>query len=88
MKLIERVVYSIIGKPIKSLLLGLVVLLLGTFLSASFSIYQANVNLERNVRKSLNPVVLIEWNEDQTTDIETEKQQIINDFKSCINYHL
>ena len=39
----------------------MVITLLGTFLSTSFSIYQANQNLEKSVKENLNPVVLIEW---------------------------
>jgi len=62
MKLIERVYYSILGKPIKNLLLFLVVTLLGAFLSASFSIYQANKDLEKTVKEKLNPIIVIEWN--------------------------
>ena len=75
MKLIERVVYSIIGKPIKSLLLGLVVFLLGTFMSASFSIYQANNDLLKEVKENLSPVILIDW---QKNNYETEEFK--NDF--------
>ncbi len=54
MKLIERVYYSLIGKKIKSLLFLLVITILGAFLSASFSIYQANKSLEYN-----HPIYLI-----------------------------
>ena len=61
MKIFERIYYSIIGKKVKTVLLLLVITLLGTFLSASFSIYQANQPLEKGVRENLTPVVLIEW---------------------------
>lgn len=87
MKLIERVYYSILGKPVKNLLFFLVVTLLGAFLSASFSIYQANQNLEKEVRERLNPVVLVEWNgydEENDTILygkEEERQGIIQQYK-------
>ena len=92
MKLIERVKYSLLGKPIKNLLLFLVITLLGAFLSASFSIYQANNNLEKDVRSNLNPVILIEWAseiEDRLLDDviflydkEKDKQNIIEKYRN------
>ena len=79
MQLFERVYYSIKGKKIKSLLLLLVIALLGTFLSASFSIYQANKSLESNVKRNLIPGVIIHWEKDNSTYKEIEN--IINSIK-------
>ena len=86
MKLIERIYYSILGKPIKNLLLFLVITLLGSFLSASFSIYQANVGLERKVKEELSPIILVEWKEDlhssEFSEFEKNKETIIEKIKS------
>ena len=85
MKLIERVFYSIKEKPVKALLILLVVCLLGTFMSASFSIYQASNNLMYNVRKNSATVILIDWeykDKDNSITYEEEKNEIIDKYKT------
>ena len=85
MKLIERVFYSIKEKPVKALLILLVVYLLGTFMSASFSIYQASNNLMYNVRKNSATVILIDWeykDKDRNITYEDVKNELIEKYKS------
>lgn len=60
MKTIQRVYLSIIGKPVKSLLLLFVTFLLGTFIATSFSVYQAANGLQEYVKSSLSPIVKIQ----------------------------
>lgn len=79
MKLIERVFYSIKEKPVKSLLILLVVCLLGTFMSASFSIYQSTINLEKKIKEDISPIVLIDWG--VYVSNEEEKEKITNQIK-------
>ena len=83
MKLIERVFYSIKEKPVKSLLILLVVCLLGTFMSASFSIYQASNNLMHNIRKNSTTIVLIDWesrDKDGFISLEDEKSEFVEKY--------
>ena len=85
MKLIERVFYSIKEKPVKSLLILLVVCLLGTFMSASFSIYQASNNLMHNIRKNSTTIVLIDWesrDKDGFISLEDEKSEFVEKYKN------
>lgn len=79
MKLIERTFYSIKEKPVKSLLILLVVCLLGTFMSASFSIYQSTNSLERKIKEDISPIVLIDWGMEVSN--EEEKEKIANQIK-------
>ena len=85
MKLIERVFYSIKEKPVKTLLILLVICLLGTFMSASFSIYQANSNLMYNIRKNSTTIVLIDWesrDKDGFISLEDEKNEFVEKYKN------
>lgn len=79
MKLLDRVFYSIKEKPVKSLLILLVVCLLGTFMSASFSIYQSTTNLEKKIKEDISPIVLIDWGMEVSN--EEKKENIANQIK-------
>ena len=86
MRLIERAYFSMKQTKIKSLLFLLAITLLSTFLSTTFSIFQANKSLEKTIYEQLKPIILIDWNHNNkdgifTYDNESKVQEIVDNLK-------
>ena len=63
MKLIERIYYGIIGKPVKSLLMMLVMFIIANLLSGSLILYNTTQTTLNSIKKQVAPVVVFEYPE-------------------------
>lgn len=83
MSILERVFYNLKERKIKTLLIFLTVLILGTFISSSFYIYNSNQYMKDNIRKSVSPVVLIDWlyEKDRQLIYEEDKESVIEKYR-------
>lgn len=63
MKLIERIYYGIIGKPVKSLLMMLVMFIIANLLSGSLILYNTTQTTLNSIKKQVAPVVIFEYPE-------------------------
>lgn len=62
MTIFKRIFASIIRKPFKSILLVLTIFVLGSFVGASYSIYQATQNVDASIKNNLDTYAVLRYN--------------------------
>lgn len=84
MPIIKRIIASIFRKPFKSLLLISTFFVLGSFVGASYSIYQSTKNIEKEIKNSIDVYATIRLKEglvfeDKLHNVEMKEIQFIYD---------